>query len=103
MRDEVILPTGKVKEIVDKAVEMGVRNITWLGGDVTCHPDWYEIIRYSADRRVRNKMATSGLLSRKEARKVCQLDVWKVGIHLDTVCQHRCDSATAIGSAGHMR
>lgn len=82
---EVILPTGKVKEIVDEAVEMGIRHITWLGGDVTCHPDWYEIMHYSADRGVRNKMATSGLLSKKEARKICQLDVWKVGIHLDTV------------------
>jgi radical SAM protein with 4Fe4S-binding SPASM domain len=80
------LKTGNVFKLIDEAWDLGIRIIFWWGGDPLLHPDWYEILSYSAKKRFVNSIILPGLISKEDARKLVELKLGlTVGIQLDTI------------------
>lgn len=81
------MPKERAMKLVDEAVELGVRQISWCGGDPTLHPDWKEILCYSADQGLDNMLATSSIVSKRLAREICSLGsvVNAVGVHISSI------------------
>lgn len=81
------MPKEKVFELLDQAAELGVRQIAWCGGDPLMHPDWMAIMRYGAEKGIDNMLATSSLISRRQAEQVCSLGsaVFSVGVHISSI------------------
>ena len=84
--DEV-LPKEKIIELVDDGWEMGTRFLQWSGGDPLLHPDWYEISVYAKEKDFFTCLLTSSLVSKKDAKRLVNLNLDSIGIHLDTIHQ----------------
>ncbi|MBI2878045.1 MAG: radical SAM protein [Candidatus Tectomicrobia bacterium] len=84
---EIFLPTERVLRLINESAELGVQKMCWMGGDPQLHRDWYDIVRYAADKGLKNFFITSGLLSREDIRKLCRLGdaIEAVTIHIDTI------------------
>lgn len=88
--EEEALPKRRCLELVDEVADLGIQSILWAGGDAQLHPDWFEILSYSAQRGVGTGLCISGLLSKKEAERICELERLNpryevTAIHIDTV------------------
>ncbi|MHA2008245.1 MAG: radical SAM/SPASM domain-containing protein [Promethearchaeota archaeon] len=78
----------KIRELLDKASQLDVRMIDWLGGDPLIRGDWYELCKYASNLGLINNIWTSGIpLADQEIAKKC-VEVTKGGFistHLDTL------------------
>jgi radical SAM protein with 4Fe4S-binding SPASM domain len=78
--------TRRLMHLIDEGEAMGIRMMWWFGGDPILHPDWYEIARYAAKKRISQMMVISGMLSKKDAELIAGLKRWmSISIHIDTV------------------
>lgn len=84
---DIYLPLEKIQEVLDDAWELGVKIISWGGGDHVLHPNWHETVRYARDKGLRQYLLTSGLISKKLAREFCDFGpaLETIGIHIDTI------------------
>lgn len=56
-----MIPTPKLREIVDDAAEIGVKSITWTGGgEPTAHPDHLEMFDRALSRGLECSLNTNG-------------------------------------------
>lgn len=86
---EITMPTEKALSLIDELKELGIRQITWPGGDPLLHPDCFKIWTYAAERDIRNFVWTSVItITKKVAKEICREDSIRImGIHIDTVEQ----------------
>lgn len=88
-----ILKTERVYELIDEAYEMGVKGFQWAGGDPLLHPDWFELISYALEKGMTAGIWTSGLVSKRDAKRIIELynrfpETYEVtGVHIDTINQ----------------
>ena len=60
-RSKNILQTDHVKKIVDELADWGVRSVCYAGGgEPSLHPDFADIIRYSAEKGLQVGISTNG-------------------------------------------
>lgn len=58
-----MIPTQKVREIVDDFVGMGGKSIIWTGGgEPTVHPDHLALLGYALDNEIECSLNTNGIL-----------------------------------------
>lgn len=86
-RGEISMPTEKVLSIIDEVRELGIRQITWPGGDPLLHPDCFKIWAYAGERDIRNFVWTSvNTITKKVAKEICREESIRImGIHIDTL------------------
>lgn len=84
---DITLPTEAIFKLIDQAIELRCKMIVWYGGEVLLHKDWYDIFAYSTERGLQNTYASSAIISKHEAKKLCQLDITSIVMHLDTIHQ----------------
>jgi MoaA/NifB/PqqE/SkfB family radical SAM enzyme len=89
------IPFEKCLEIIDDAVDLGVRCIQFTGGGEPCiHPEFVRIAQYSLDRGLETALVTNGsMLHKPEYRAVINQMAW-VRISIDagtpeTYCETR--------------
>lgn len=84
---DVFMATDRIKSLLQEAYELGVRIVDWCGGEPLLHPDWYEIMEFASELGLKNFIATSGLVSKQDARRIAslgdQLDFF--GFNIDTI------------------
>lgn len=83
---DIFMPTERIKRLIEEARDMGIKLISWYGGDPQLHPDWAEIMTYAGEVGLENFFITSGMLSKRDVKKLCELESITnlVGIHIDT-------------------
>lgn len=83
------LPREKILEILEDSWEIGIRQMDWTGGDIFTHPDWYDMAQYAAQKGFRNQIQASGLISRRDAKRLYNLreSICSVTVHIDTLVQ----------------
>lgn len=75
-------------KIVNELASLGVRQITWCGGDPLTHPSWEELVKYAAKQGLRSNLYGSAIISKRQAEKIVALpSIRMVGMHLDTIDQ----------------
>ncbi|HER45559.1 MAG TPA: radical SAM protein [Thermoplasmatales archaeon] len=77
-----------ITAILDSAVKLQVRAIDWLGGDPLVRSDWYQLMKETEKRGLKNNIWTSGIpLENKEvAQKVVEVSTGGfIAVHLDTL------------------
>lgn len=81
------LPKEKVHEVINDAIELGVKQIGWGGGDPIARSDWFEIVGYAIEKGLRCTITTSGLISKDVAKKICALgtNLRRVAVHIDSL------------------
>lgn len=82
------LPKKDIIEVLDSAVNMGVRAIDWLGGDPLMRSDWYELMEYARDNGLTNNIWTSGMPLEKidlAKRAVEVSEGGFISVHLDSL------------------
>lgn len=86
---EIMFPTDRALHIIDDLYEMGVRQLTWPGGDPLLHPDCFNIWRYAGEKGIRNFVWSSvATITPKVARQVVEEEsIRMMGIHIDTIDQ----------------
>ncbi|MGC5325074.1 radical SAM protein [Brevibacillus sp. SYSU BS000544] len=62
------MDTGRVLELIDELVELGVFNLTLAGGEPLLHPDILDIISHSLEKGLRVAILTNGILINQEFR-----------------------------------
>lgn len=82
---EFTLPTEKVFQLIDEAVDLGCKMIVWYGGEVLMHPQWYDFFAYSSEKGLLNTYASSAIISKQEARRLCELQIDSIVMHIDTI------------------
>lgn len=84
---ETIIPTAKVKEVIDEGKELGIRFINWCGGDPLMHPDWFECMSYAASQEIINGLALSTIISKDDAKKIIALEpsIQFCALHIDSI------------------
>lgn len=90
IKEDVVMPKEKVLELVDQAQELGCKTVSWCGGDPLLHPDWLEVMQYTAEKGMGNNIATSALISKQQARQIMSLgesvtSLGSVGIHISSI------------------
>jgi radical SAM protein with 4Fe4S-binding SPASM domain len=73
---------------LDSGAKIEAKAVDWLGGDPLLRNDWYELMKYAADRGLRNNIWTSGmpLANVEVARRVVEMSEGGfVSVHLDTL------------------
>ena len=87
--NHVTMAKETVFDVIDQVWDLGVRHITWVGGDPLLHPDFFEIIEYSGSKGIHNFLVTSGLVTQKMAQKIAEQyrrkHLHMVSVHLDTI------------------
>lgn len=85
--DKDMIPTKKIKEILDDCKEMGVEAIQWTGGgEPLVHPDIKELFRYSLSLGLRNALVTNGQNFDEETALICRDFAW-VRFSVDCSCR----------------
>ncbi len=82
------LTSNKIKQIINEAAELEIKMIDWLGGDPLLKDDWYELMKYTKDRKLKNNLWTSGVLLQDPsvAEKVVEATAdGFVSVHLDSI------------------
>jgi len=82
------LSRDSITAVMDSAAKMEVRALDWLGGDPLLRNDWYDLMKYAAERGLKNNIWTSGipLANIEVARKVVEVSEGGfVSVHLDTL------------------
>lgn len=86
---ETGLSSKQIKDVLDDAANIGVKNIDWLGGDPLERDDWYELMVYAQTRGLVNNIWTSGLplADMKIARKALEVtdNGGFISTHLDSL------------------
>ncbi|MBI2877218.1 MAG: radical SAM protein [Candidatus Tectomicrobia bacterium] len=88
--EEELLPTERCLRLIDECVELQMKSIMWAGGDPQLHPHWFEILSHSAERGIGTGICVSGMLSRRDAERIRDLErknpnFEAVAIHIDTI------------------
>jgi MoaA/NifB/PqqE/SkfB family radical SAM enzyme len=61
-----MIPSAKLRAILDDAADLGVKSITWTGGgEPTAHPDHLEMFEHALDRGLECALNTNGMVLRK--------------------------------------
>lgn len=53
------LDTETIRTLIEDAADLGIRSISWEGGEPLYRPDWAEILRYARRRGIGNILSTS--------------------------------------------
>jgi radical SAM protein with 4Fe4S-binding SPASM domain len=78
------LSTDEALRVVGDLADLGVQEVTLVGGETYLRPDWDSILRALADRGIRTSIATGGRgLDRERARRARQAGVGSVGVSVD--------------------
>jgi MoaA/NifB/PqqE/SkfB family radical SAM enzyme len=78
----------RIRGLIDEAVEIGIRGITWSGGDPLLHPNWLEALNYATKRGLYNLMIALNLMtvSKEKARQLAEeVKVEVIMLHFDTL------------------
>lgn len=70
---DITIPTERLLRLVDESKEIGIKMVFWYGGETLLHPDWYKILDYARQKGLGNFIVSSGIISKKEARQICNL------------------------------
>lgn len=82
----VSLPKERIISLLDEAERLGVKLISWYGGEPFMHPDWFELMNYAAQKGMKNEVATSTIISRAMAQQIMKVQSLDVLIsHIDTI------------------
>ncbi|KYK34218.1 MAG: hypothetical protein AYK22_05620 [Thermoplasmatales archaeon SG8-52-3] len=82
------LPSKDIIKILNSAVKMKIRAIDWLGGDPLLRKDWYELMKTSQKKGLKNNIWTSGIPLEKSDVAKKAVEVTKDGfisVHLDSL------------------
>jgi MoaA/NifB/PqqE/SkfB family radical SAM enzyme len=80
-----IISFDKLKEIIDNAVKIDIKEIVLLGGEPLLHPNWSEILIYAKEKGIkRNILYTNGSLIKKNIDKINSCVDW-IRLHLDSI------------------
>ncbi|MBI2875828.1 MAG: radical SAM protein [Candidatus Tectomicrobia bacterium] len=82
------IPIQRIRELIDEAAEIGIRGITWPGGDPLLHPHWIEALSYATKRGLYNLMFAPNLMTvtKEKARQLAQeVKIEIVMLHFDTL------------------
>lgn len=84
---DITIPTERLLRLIDEAEELGVKKIGFQGGDPQNHPDWFRVVSYAAEKGIKGYFITSGLLSKGDIKKLCELGdaLEGVTIHIDSI------------------
>lgn len=81
----LFLPLMKAKEILEQAKDYGIRQMVWLGGEPTLHPDWARIVRYARNLDLTNELWSNGTtLNSENIERITELCDTFV-LHLDSI------------------
>lgn len=85
--DTTTMPKEKFKEVLDDSYDLGVRYVSWSGGDPILHPDWYELVSYAGEKGMTGVFLTSGMLTRDNIKGLCALEgvLDSVSVHISTI------------------
>ncbi len=84
---EGILDTEEVKDILDQLSDVGVKTITFSGGEPTMRPDLHEILRHTVERGMHVGVLTNGLdINRDTASVLTRYADW-VRISVDAASE----------------
>jgi radical SAM protein with 4Fe4S-binding SPASM domain len=88
LASNVEMPKEKIIELIDQAVELKLRHITWPGGDPLLHHNFMEVMTYSGQKGLHNYIVLSGLISKKNASDLYDLYqknyLHMLSVHIDS-------------------
>jgi MoaA/NifB/PqqE/SkfB family radical SAM enzyme len=80
------IPLDTATKLVEEAADLGVRTITWMGGDPQVYPHLREMFELATNLGISMQMPTSGLFSKQNIELFNEyVDNLFLGVHLDTV------------------
>jgi MoaA/NifB/PqqE/SkfB family radical SAM enzyme len=80
------MPLEDVKRLVEEAHELGIKALTWMGGDPHIYPHIRELFELATDLGIVMQMPTSGLFSKKHIELFNEYqDNLFLGVHMDTI------------------
>jgi radical SAM protein with 4Fe4S-binding SPASM domain len=81
------LPTERIKELLVEIKEVGAQAIYWTGGDALLHPDLFELMDYTQEVGLRNRIIQTNPMSitKEKAKKLVASGVETIGIHIDSI------------------
>jgi radical SAM protein with 4Fe4S-binding SPASM domain len=78
------LSTSEAKKLLDTVLDWGIQLLIIDGGEPLCREDFFEIVKYASDRRMRIVVGSNGtLIDVETARKMKQVGVQCVQISID--------------------
>lgn len=79
------MPSEKIYEAIDEVKKLDFRFIIFTGGDPLLRPDWYEIMSYAGEKGFRYWVISSGLLSKRDAKRLVNLNPECISVHITTL------------------
>lgn len=79
-QEHSVIPEEKIRAVLDEAWDLGVRRIQWAGGDAIAHPNWQEHVSYASEKGIESLLATGGLVSKRDARRIVALGEKVIGV-----------------------
>ena len=61
------MPLSMATDLVDICIENNVQNITLIGGEPTLHPNFFDIVKYIADKDCHISIVTNGLVLKNKS------------------------------------
>jgi radical SAM protein with 4Fe4S-binding SPASM domain len=77
------LSTKEILTIIDEAVKAGIFCLFISGGEATCRPDLFEIVKYAHDKGINSILTTNGVYGRETLDKILSANFIKIQISLD--------------------
>ncbi|MBI5118448.1 radical SAM protein [Candidatus Poribacteria bacterium] len=80
------MPLESVKRVIEEAHDLGVKAVTWMGGDPQLYPHIRDLFELATNLGIVMQMPTSGLFSKKHIELFNEYqDNLFLGVHLDTI------------------
>lgn len=78
------MPTEKIKDLINEAGRLKMRNFELMGGEVFMHPDWREILQCLSDNNLIPFFSTKMPMSEEDIKFLSSLNVPDFQISLDS-------------------
>lgn len=81
------LSAETIRRLLPEVKEVGIEGIYWSGGDALLHPDLFELMDYTREVGLRNRIIQTNPMSitKEKARRLVESEVETVGIHIDSI------------------
>lgn len=80
------IPLDKARRLIEEAHELGIKTVTWMGGDPHLYPHLRELMTLTTDKGMSMQMPTSGLFSKRNIELFLDFqDNLMLGVHIDTI------------------
>jgi radical SAM protein with 4Fe4S-binding SPASM domain len=75
---------AEAKLIADQLLQMGTKEVTFIGGEAYLHPDWLQIIQYTSELGIRTTMTTGArALTKDKCASLAKVGIQGVSVSLD--------------------